>query len=707
MIGKMKSNISLRDTLEYNIKEYSQIVSINNVFGEKWKEIEMQMLTRQKLYDGRAKNLTAHIFLSPSISDGKSLTLAGWKEIANSFLRKAGLTSHQSIAFLHQDKGHTHLHIVVNRIDESGKLYRHKNELALSQRLGDEIAQERGMVRASQIRRERQLSEKFRVVPGSFEAMRADMSECIAASMADNTLKLDKYFNALKAKGYKTKMYYKRSPEGALTEKIAGYAIGKKGERLVKASTLGTEFTLERIRKKVNPNSEVKSIDVAALKKQIDSIFDQSFKEAIADHKHFNPQNYFQILTSRGLQVKEHFNRDTGKLRGYGVELNGQFFNSSEIGIDYTIRNLTKKANELTQQEERKETASQVASAPLNQYFNKPKEIPFVDEKKNISRELIRAIDLVQIENHLKDSIVWHQYKSYDEFIKAIEEKGYHVHLRYSEGQLAGYIVHRGCEHYSDKEIGNGEFSLHELIKSGRFVNPEIRINPERQERSQTINANASENDSTITPNTKPSILNSPSNFTDICFESENSKENAAVKNSTVTKQIIPEIFDFAKSDIIKNVNSQLIEKSKDFPDLKRNENDSKQTSTTSNSSINLHNSFLENERKSSDEDGSSKEKAKRRIAMEILNFAKKCIQENKSFDSGKFLNYLRKNGFNITEHKFPNTGILRGYSVQKYGFGFYASELGKEFTLASLKKLDQKIEKGQLIKSRKMRNRI
>ncbi len=31
MIGKMKSNISIKDTLAYNIKEASEVISINNL----------------------------------------------------------------------------------------------------------------------------------------------------------------------------------------------------------------------------------------------------------------------------------------------------------------------------------------------------------------------------------------------------------------------------------------------------------------------------------------------------------------------------------------------------------------------------------------------------------------------------------------------------------------------------------------------------
>ncbi len=467
MIGKMKSNISLKDTLDYNIKEHSGIISINNVFGENWKEIEMQMLARQKLYEGRAQNLTAHIFLSPSIEDGKKITLLDWKEISHSFLEKAGITTHQSIAFLHQDKEHFHLHIVVNRIDENGNLYRHKNELALSQRLGDEIAKERNMIRASVVRKERQLAKRMGVnisgMQGSIEKMRKDAREAAKTSfISQNVFTPQKYFESLEAKGYKVKVYFRKTPDG-----ISGYALAKKGERLVKASTLGSEFTIQRLTDSFDQDSNDKSIKIGLVKNQIENILNESFTESIKGQKNFDPLKYFDIIRSKGCHVKEHFKDDTRTLRGYGIEKDGVFSNSSEIGSEFTLTSLKKRATELIGQHNQVQGES--AFVRQNKYFpgSEGKLNKHIEE--NVSKELIRTIDLVKIETDLKELTSGHRYKSCNEFIHAIEEKGYHVHLRYDQGKLSGYAVHKGTEHYLDKEIGNGKFSLAQLIGEGLF----------------------------------------------------------------------------------------------------------------------------------------------------------------------------------------------------------------------------------------------
>lgn len=711
MIGKMKSNGSLQDTLHYNIKEHSEIIAINNVFGDNWKEIEMQMSTRQKLYEGRAQNLTAHIFLSPSIADGKKLSRADWKEIASSFLQKAELNNHQSIAFLHQDKDHYHLHIVANRIDERGNLYRHKNELALSQRLGDEIAKERGMVRASVVMKERQAVKntvnKFSTTLGSFEKIREEVSECARLSVdAGNNFRPEKYFNNLKAKGFKVKIYYKKSPEGVLTDKISGYALGKTGERLVKASALGNEFILERLTKKTNQKRDDEFVNVSSLKSSIESILNESFTEALKGQQVFNPQIYFGILRSKGLQVKEHFNSDTGKLRGYGIEKDGQFFNASEIGSSLTLSNLNKQAIETIRVVNHITDGDSVVASSPHLHFQGATGIPKSDSEEGFARELIHAIDLARIESDLKDSTSGHRYKSYQEFIQAIEQKGYHIHLRYNQGQLAGYTVHSGCEHYHDKDIANGEYSLHKLIKSGLFVSPQIQKSNEVKEKSQGVSVKA-ETGSTTSHNMATATPNSP-----VTFTGSNSENNPIEKNESKSVKAIKEI----PNDIPESVNPNYFGNEK----LHANEISQNSTEITADNSEAINNSNQKSKSSKSPNDlaqllsqdetqskpAIEKEKARKKIAADIGGLAKQSIIENKSFDTSKFLDALKKNGFDVTEHKFPDSGLIRGYSVHKYGFTFQASELASDLTLGSLKKLEMTLLGG---KPKKLRphNRI
>ncbi|MBS1681670.1 MAG: relaxase/mobilization nuclease domain-containing protein [Bacteroidetes bacterium] len=614
MIGKMKSNISLKDTIEYNIKEHSEIVSINNVFGDNWKEIEMQMLTRQKLYEGRAQNLTAHIFLSPSIADGKKLTLLDWKEIAQSFLEKARLTGHQSIAFLHQDKEHSHLHIVVNRIDENGCLYRHKNELALSQRLGDEIAKERGMIRAAEIMRERQLAKRAGIkisdAQGSIEKIRRDLHDSAKQSFnGEKVFVPGKYFKNLEAKGYKVKVYFKRPVEGILTTEVSGYSIGRKGERLIRASTLGREFSLERLANVANQNWKQQTSEMRLLKTKVEEILNKSFLESLESRKSFDPQKYFEAIRSHGCPVKEYFSKDTGSVRGYGIEIGKMVFNSSEIGADFTLTYLKKRTAELVAQNGRTQIAKEVPENPVKKYF--PELNGTLDKGKveKASKELTRAIDLVKIEMDLKELTSGHRYKHYIDFIKAIEERGYHIHLRYDLGKLSGYTIHKGIEHYHDWEIDKGQFQLSKLIKGGMFRNFQTEITTEIFEKNTpAVNGTSLENIPEVTSSTVTEIKNTP--------EADN---------------------------------------------------------------------FLHIIRQSEKREGLERARIRQKIAKELATLMRDFIKKGQTFSIENYFSRLKAEGFDVIKHNNKESGLLRGYSLAKYGFSFHASEVGKVFTLKSI----------------------
>ena len=91
MIGKAKSNRSLYATINYNIKKGSGIFYTNKLEGEELKEYRYQMADLQRCYSGTGKSLTIHAQLSPSIEDGKKLSMDDWKRMAKLFLEKMDL----------------------------------------------------------------------------------------------------------------------------------------------------------------------------------------------------------------------------------------------------------------------------------------------------------------------------------------------------------------------------------------------------------------------------------------------------------------------------------------------------------------------------------------------------------------------------------------------------------------------------------------
>ncbi len=185
------------------------MIDAHNLEGDNVHDYERQMRDTQELFEGLAKNLTAHVILSPSIEDGKKLTTEQWKEIANDYLKKTGLQKHESIVFIHEDLEHKHLHLVVNRIDANGKIYRNGNERAMSQRVGKEIAQERGMMQAREVMKENQRLRSRGLEPGtvgSVQNIRNDLRQAASESIGEKKgFDQGKYFDKLREQGYQVK----------------------------------------------------------------------------------------------------------------------------------------------------------------------------------------------------------------------------------------------------------------------------------------------------------------------------------------------------------------------------------------------------------------------------------------------------------------------------------------------------------------------
>jgi hypothetical protein len=363
VIAKMKSNQSIGATLGYNLKEESQIIDVHNLEGDQLQDYEMQMKLTQQLFVGRAKNLTAHIIISPGIEDGQKLTNKEWKEIANDYLKKTSLEKHEAIVFLHQDREHKHLHIVANRIDSRGAIYRNGNELVMSQRVGNEIAKERGLTQAREIMFERKLLTEQGIEStaiGSLEKIKNDLKMATEKARDDNNLfDQNKYFSALLESGYKVKEHLNKD-----NGQIRGYGIEKDGI-FYNASDIGKEFTLSKLNQNgVTPyllnqqaNQRQQTRQQSSSLRQMSEALKEtsnarkrgqelkSIKEdvkKIINNKYYNHKEYFAAVEKLGYQVKEHLNKETGEVRGYGIGKNGIFFNASDIGKEFTLKELGK-----------------------------------------------------------------------------------------------------------------------------------------------------------------------------------------------------------------------------------------------------------------------------------------------------------------------------------------------------------------------------
>jgi hypothetical protein len=172
----------------------------------------------QKCYKGYGKQLTIHAILSPAIEDGKTLETEQWQKIADDYLSKINMQDLQAIGFLHTDKEHRHLHLVINKVKEKDFKLVHDSYIGKkSQKAADDIAREMKLIRATEIRQSR-INEALRVtdalkigIPAPKEKPIVGIKQHFKALMEellkDTYRSTVEYFKALEKAGFKVHTY--------------------------------------------------------------------------------------------------------------------------------------------------------------------------------------------------------------------------------------------------------------------------------------------------------------------------------------------------------------------------------------------------------------------------------------------------------------------------------------------------------------------
>ena len=252
MIGKAKSNKSLKATIAYNEKEKAALVYTNKLEGMSLDDYYMQMEDLQKCYKGYGKQLTIHAILSPAIEDGKTLETAQWQKIADDYLSKINMQDLQAIGFLHADKEHRHLHLVINKVKEKDFKLVHDSYIGKkSQKAADDIAREMKLIRATEIRQAR-INEALRVTDAlkvgilapkekPLVGIKQHFKALLEELLKDTYHSTVEYFKALEKAGFKVHTYINKE-----TGELRGYGIEKEGTKM-DASAISKKFTLKAL----------------------------------------------------------------------------------------------------------------------------------------------------------------------------------------------------------------------------------------------------------------------------------------------------------------------------------------------------------------------------------------------------------------------------------------------------------------------------
>ena len=187
------------------------------------------------------------------------------------------LKEHQAIGFIHSDKEHRHLHLVINRVNNHTlKLYNDSFISKRTQKVADEIAREMGLIRAMAIKWEnirKRIQGEFdndesETKPvGSRQLFRKELRNILANK---NVKTVDDYFNEIREAGFKVLQYHNKE-----TKELRGYGIERNKTKL-DASRIGREFTLKNILPIFESNSKHlennQALNMAARENEVENI---------------------------------------------------------------------------------------------------------------------------------------------------------------------------------------------------------------------------------------------------------------------------------------------------------------------------------------------------------------------------------------------------------------------------------------------------
>ena len=154
MIGMAKSCIGGFSLFNYVIDDQKGIEILrNNLCGETPIELFKEMKILQNL-NQNATNKLISMVLSPHVADGEKLSKKQLQNLTKEFLKELEIDTNQAqfIAFMHTEKRHRHIHILLNRVDEKGKLLKDHHIGKKAQWAAHRVAEKNNLISAKQLK---------------------------------------------------------------------------------------------------------------------------------------------------------------------------------------------------------------------------------------------------------------------------------------------------------------------------------------------------------------------------------------------------------------------------------------------------------------------------------------------------------------------------------------------------------------------------
>lgn len=146
MMAKIVKGKAFKGVVNYILdkQKNTEIVDFDGLRVKSKASITQSFITQASL-NNRVSKPVCHISLDFSAQDKGKLSNQLMGEIARDYMRQMGIVNTQYIIARHFDKEHPHIHLVYNRVDNSGKTITDSNDRFRSEKICKELTEKYGL----------------------------------------------------------------------------------------------------------------------------------------------------------------------------------------------------------------------------------------------------------------------------------------------------------------------------------------------------------------------------------------------------------------------------------------------------------------------------------------------------------------------------------------------------------------------------------
>ena len=252
MVSKAAAKETSSASIGYAISKHeAELLDKNLVNGDKAKDIKAEFETFQDL-NGRCKNNSISIVISPAREDGTKLTKDELRDISKEYMQRMGLDKHQYVVGLHNDTKTPHLHIIANRINHRGEAYKDGRIGRKSWNITNQMAQERGLVIANEVSEKSKNLEQTLNQKENLRLQREEIRRIFAQSVKKKPRDFNQYKKLMEENAKKMKKSLEVVPYINKQGKFQGYSIKYEGNKF-KASDISRNMSLPKLMNEQRP----------------------------------------------------------------------------------------------------------------------------------------------------------------------------------------------------------------------------------------------------------------------------------------------------------------------------------------------------------------------------------------------------------------------------------------------------------------------